>query len=100
MRSRPTARRRPRPWARPLCVEPLEGRWLPSTLTYTAPSDNHFDDMVLRLNGNKVELLDNNVVKASQGVNGLTAIQITGASGEDDQLTVDYGFGGLFSVPN
>jgi hypothetical protein len=54
--------------------------------------------MLLRRNGNKLELYDNNALVQSQNLNGLTAVQITGASGEDDRLTVDFNVGGFFSV--
>jgi hypothetical protein len=94
---RPSTRRCPRPSARRLRVELLEDRWLPSTLTFTAPSGNGLDDMLLRRDGDKIELYDNGaLVKALKNV---TAVQITGASGEDNRLTVDYSLGGLFSVP-
>jgi hypothetical protein len=81
-----------------LGVELLEGRWVPSTLTFTAPSGNGLDDMLLRRNGNKVELFDNGTLVRSQSLGGLTAITINGASGEDDRLTIDFSFGGVFSV--
>jgi hypothetical protein len=90
----PRARQRFRPR-----IEPLEGRWLPSTLTFTAPTGNGLDTMVLRRNGNKVEILDNGLVKDSKPLAGLTSATITGASGENDTLTVDFSFGGLFSLP-
>ncbi len=81
-----------------LQVEPLEDRWLPSVLIFTAPSGNGLDDMVLRRNGNKLELFVNTVRVLSQNLNGLTSVEITGASGEDDRLTIDFSTGGLFSV--
>jgi hypothetical protein len=54
--------------------------------------------MVLRLNGNRLELLDNGAQVANPKLADVTAVNITGAVGVDDQLTVDYSFGGFFTV--
>jgi Ca2+-binding RTX toxin-like protein len=81
-------------------LEILEDRSQPSVLTFTSPVGNGLDDMVLRRNvaGDKLQLFDNGVLVAQQNVTGLTAVQITGAAGEVDRLTLDYG-NGLFSFP-
>ena len=42
-------------------VEELEDRRLLSVLSFTAPTGNGADNMVLRLNGKKVEILDSQV---------------------------------------
>jgi hypothetical protein len=68
-------------------------------LTFTTHTDNNPDVLLLRRNGSNLELYDNGERVRSQGLNGLTAVQITGVNGEDDRLTVDYNLGGLFSVP-
>jgi hypothetical protein len=100
MKSRPSIRRSPRASARTfLGVEQLEDRWLPSTITFTSQGK---DDLLLRLNGQNVELFDNNknMVIQSQNVHGLTAIQITHASGLPDKLTIDFSVGGIFAGPH
>jgi hypothetical protein len=45
-----------------------------------------------------LELLDNGGQVANPKLVDVTAVNITGAVGVNDQLTVDYSFGGLFSV--
>jgi V8-like Glu-specific endopeptidase len=68
-------------------------------LTYTAPVGNGADDLLLRRNGASLELLDNGAVVRSRPLAGTTAVQITGADGEPDTLTIDNTFGGLVVVP-
>jgi hypothetical protein len=99
MSSRPSKRRAPRPF-RGLWLEQLESRDAPAVLSFNAILGNGLDDMVLRKNGNKIELLDNNILVASQSASSLSGIVITGASGEDDRLTVDFAFGGVFAPKN
>src|SRR5262245_39989123 len=97
------ALRRPRPSAWPRSCRPRlgpwEDRWLPSVLSYTSPTGNGADNLELRLNGNKVELFDNGVRVVNRSLGGIDAILITGANGESDSLTVNYGFGGLIPLP-
>jgi hypothetical protein len=54
--------------------------------------------MLLRLNGNKVELLNNGAPVASESQGGLSSVVINGADGVNDTLTVDFSVG-VFSVP-
>src|SRR5262245_24941555 len=88
-------------WSRPSRprLEPLEDRWLPSTLTYISPTGNGTDNLELRLNGNKIELWDNGSREVSRSLNGIDAVLITGANGESDALTVNHAFGGLILLP-
>lgn len=79
-------------------VEPLEDRRLPSTLTYTVPSGNGTDNLLLRRNGNRLDLFDNTILVRRQSLGGLRAVTILGASGEDDHLAIDFASGGLFSL--
>jgi hypothetical protein len=83
---------------RPLGVERLEDRWLLSDIIFTAPGGAGQNDMLLRRNGNKIELYLNGVLKQSQNDNSVRKIQITGASNKVDKLTVDFNVGGFFSV--
>jgi hypothetical protein len=87
----------PRPY-RPN-VELLEDRRLLAAgpLVFNAPSDAP-NALVLRLNGDRLDLLDNDAQVANPKLVDVTAVNITGAVGVNDQLTVDYSFGGLFSV--
>src|SRR5262249_32001042 len=78
-------------------IEQLEDRWLPSTLTFTAPTGSGPNNMLLRLNGNKVELLNNGAPVASESQGGLTSVVINGANGVNNTLTVDFSVG-VFSV--
>ena len=86
---------------RRLSLEDLEDRrLLASDLSYTAPADSSADDLTLRLNIATLELIDNNDggnVVASQLLADTSSVIVTGADGEDDQLTVD--FSSPFSVP-
>jgi hypothetical protein len=82
----------------PLALMQFEDRSLPSTITFTAAGIG-LDNLVLRFNAIQgvVELLDNTVVVQSKAPKGLSAVTITGNA---DPLTVDFNFGGLFSIPN
>src|SRR5262249_38787398 len=79
-------------------VEVLEDRCLPSTLTFTAPSGNGADMLVLHRNGAALELFDNNSLAVTQPYAATTAVVIAGANGEADSLLVDNS-GGLISLP-
>jgi hypothetical protein len=69
-------------------------------LGYVAPSDNGPDHLTLRRNGDELELVDDatNTVVASHGMGATRLVEIVGADGEDDTLTIDYNFGGFFTV--
>src|SRR5262249_17256886 len=79
-------------------VEVLEDRCLPSTLTFTAPSGNGADMLVLHRNGAALELFDNNTLAVTQPYAATTAVVIAGANGEADSLLVGNS-GGLISLP-
>ena len=85
---------RPRPEA-----EALEDRWLPSVMSFTAPTGNGDDAVVLRLVPSSKSRVDHNSVLVDQQVlSDLDEVLITGAAGERDTLTLDYGLG-IFWVP-
>ncbi|HMF18242.1 MAG TPA: hypothetical protein VKE98_13610, partial [Gemmataceae bacterium] len=69
-------------------------------LRYVVPAGTGPDSLTLRLNGATVEIFDNNTqtVVASRALNQTTVVQVIGAAGEDDSLTIDYTFGGFFAV--
>jgi hypothetical protein len=98
MSSRRFARRRNRPGTCRLRVEPLEVRCLLSTITYTAPTGDGLNNMLLRLDGSRLELFDNFELVRSHPLSGLDGVVITGAGDEDDWLTVDYS-AGYFNLP-
>lgn len=56
------------------------------------------DDLVLRRNGDFVQLFDNNTstVIAQRRLDAIRGVQIFGQAGEADKLTVDFQFGGTF----
>jgi hypothetical protein len=89
-----------RPRLRRTFLEILEPRTLLASkaLVFTAPSGNGADTMILQLNGTTLEILDNGSVVASQALARTSSVTITGANNENDSLTVDYSFGGFFSV--
>jgi Ca2+-binding RTX toxin-like protein len=57
-------------------------------LTFTSPSGNGTDNLVLTVNGPDLVLKDNGVQVASQALEVITGVLITGADGESDLLTV------------
>ena len=59
------------------------------------------DQIVLRRNGQNLEILDvlKNQVVAVRKLSLLLGVQITGAANKSDRLTIDYQFGGSFSLP-
>jgi hypothetical protein len=67
-------------------------------LTYTAPTGNGADNLILRLHGLNLELLDNSVVVRSRPLANTTSVVLTGANGEPDALTIDNTFGGLIPL--
>src|SRR5439155_26789147 len=67
-------------------------------LTYTAPSGNGADNLVLRLHGTTLELLDYGTVVLSRPLANTTSVALTGAVNEPDSLTIDNAFGGLIQV--
>jgi autotransporter-associated beta strand protein len=71
-----------------------------SPLVYNAPSDGAAHHYTLRLNGANLELVNNDTmaILVSQALATTTAVQITGASNLNDSLTIDYSFGGFFTV--
>ena len=59
------------------------------------------DQIVLRRKGPNLEIFDTlkNQVVAVSKLSFLLGVQITGASNQADRLTIDYPFGGSFSLP-
>ncbi len=59
------------------------------------------DQIVLRRNGPNLEIFDvlKNQVVAVRKLSLLLGVQITGTVNETDRLTIDYQFGGSFSLP-
>jgi autotransporter-associated beta strand protein len=70
-------------------------------LTYTAPSDGQAHHYRLRLHGSTLELVNDDTasVVASGALASTTSVTVTGANNLDDQLTVDFAFGGFFTLP-
>jgi hypothetical protein len=58
------------------------------------------DDIVLRRNGNNLEIFDKvlNQVTESHAISQIRNVKITGQSNQDDTLTIDMIFGGGFQV--
>lgn len=71
-------------------------------LLYGAPAGNGADNLTLRRKGDKLEVYDNNTrtVVASRALADTRVVQIVGAAGENDTLTVDFKSGGYFTVPS
>ncbi len=69
-------------------------------LTYQAPSNQGPDDLVLRLNGSTLEIFDSNsqTVVRSLPLAQTNVVQIAGGAGVENSLTVDFSFGGFFTV--
>lgn len=71
-------------------------------LVFTAPAGDGADSLTLRRNGNLLEIA--NSATGAVLTNGLvdftTAVEIYGADGEADSLTLDFGFGGYFHPAN
>jgi len=69
-------------------------------LVYRVPAGNGPDDLTLRRNGTDVEIFDNNTasVVASLAADVTESVVVFGADDEANTLTVDYGFGGFFSL--
>jgi hypothetical protein len=80
----------PAPARARLGVESLEGRELLSAtpLTWTAPSSNGANAVVLRVSGSTLQVLDNNVVVASQAVASTSSVSLTAAKGVSNIFTV------------
>ncbi|MFT5522405.1 MAG: VCBS repeat-containing protein, partial [Pirellulaceae bacterium] len=71
-----------------------------SLLTLDVTTGNGSDDLTLRRNGANLEIYDNNANAsvASLPLADTRQVVITGAVDEDDRLTVDFDFGGFFTV--
>lgn len=69
-------------------------------LIYTSPSGNGADNLTLRRNGATLEIYDAvaGVVVASRALADTRLVQIIGADGENDTLTIDFAVGGFFAV--
>ena len=67
---------------------------------FDAPANAAADSYTLRFNAGSgdLELLDGTTVVASQSLTATTEVVINGEDGWDDSLTLDFGFGGFFSV--
>jgi VCBS repeat-containing protein len=71
-----------------------------SVLEFNAPINAEANSNTLRFNADSgdLELLEGGTVLASHALAGTTAVVINGEDGQDDALTVDFGFGGFFSL--
>jgi hypothetical protein len=71
-------------------------------LFYESPTGNGKDDLVVRRNGGELQVFDSKADKvvASRLLADTRLVQIIGADGEDDKLTVDLRFGGAFTLRN
>ncbi|MEZ6089238.1 MAG: hypothetical protein R3C05_14645 [Pirellulaceae bacterium] len=61
------------------------------------------DDLLIRLNGSLLEVIDRangNAVVRSQSLDATESITITGSNGVDDKITIDFESGGFFALPN
>ncbi|MEZ6088786.1 MAG: dockerin type I domain-containing protein [Pirellulaceae bacterium] len=61
------------------------------------------DDLLIRLNGSLLEVIDRangNAVVRSQSLDATDSITITGSIGVDDKITIDFESGGFFALPN
>src|SRR5262245_54290074 len=81
-------------------VEELEPRWVPAAIVYSTSGLDGPNSLVLRLDssGTQLKLLDNGQIVAQELLSDVTSVQITGAAGETDTLTINYG-PGFFTVP-
>jgi hypothetical protein len=72
----------------------------PGPLVYTVPNTNSWHFLTLRRNGAHLELIESTsgILLARRLLAETTAVVINGAVNEFDQLTIDYGFGGDFSL--
>jgi hypothetical protein len=102
-------RRAARVPGRRLAFEPLENRLLlsadllptePLELRFDAPINGTADSYTLRFNAESgdLELLGGAAVLASHSLAATSAVVINGEDQYDDTLTVDFDFGGFFSV--
>jgi hypothetical protein len=69
-------------------------------LVYTAPAAYGANNLVLRRNGATLELRDNGLLVTSQALAITTGVQITGAGGVPNTLTIDNSAGGLLQFAN
>lgn len=73
---------------------------LSNVLVYAAPTNGLADTWTLRKNGTDLQLVQGaSTVLVSYPVAFVTAATFTGASGEADDLSLDYAFGGFFALP-
>jgi hypothetical protein len=77
-----------------------EPNQLSSVLGYVIPAGQGPTDLDLRLNGASLELFnqETHAVVASNPLADTTMVQVYGADNEHNSLTVDFSFGGYFSV--
>lgn len=95
--SRSRRRRRPIPL---FGIESLEDRTLLAAALIVVTDPVGPNDLSLRLNGANLEVFDNigSTVIASQALAVKTGVQLIGADNVNDTFTIDYGFGGVFSL--
>ena len=87
-------------------LQPLEPRILLSAdllgdaLRFDAPDNGVADDYTLRLNSESgdLELLSGTDIVATQALSATRAVLINGEDGQDDNLTIDFAHGGVFSL--
>jgi VCBS repeat-containing protein len=71
-----------------------------SILEFNAPINAEASSYTLRFNADSgdLEVLEGGTVVASRALGETTAVVINGEDWQDDALTVDFGFGGFFSL--
>lgn len=72
----------------------------PAGFTFDAPINRAADSFTLRFNADTadLELLKGTSVVLSRSLAATSAVVINGEDGQDDSLTIDFAFGGFFSV--
>ena len=72
----------------------------PAPLAFDAPLNATADSYTLRFNADigELELLGGTTVLASRSLSATSAVIINGEDGQDDDLTIDFAFGGVFSL--
>lgn len=71
-----------------------------ANLSVGSKTGNGADDLVLRRNGNDVELVNvqNGAILLRQALAATNSVTIQGQDGEADYLTIDFSFGGKFAL--
>src|SRR5262249_52095057 len=74
----------------------------PGPMIYNAPSGPGGHFVTLRRNGGMLELVDDDTsaILDSRPLASTTQVIVNGAANQADRLTIDFGFGGDFAIPN